>query len=695
MDARTLAKHRRWLVSESRWVPSWLRRAAANALARAETAEAARVLAELFSKDRSISVQEAVGNALRRLTQPRAIDSVCAVWAETRSPRLASLLQREGWKATAPVDLRVLTRLRADACDGAPLKGDEIESIVRAIDDVDPKIAARAVKLLSGLAQPDEIEVLCEVVMRSDDPRLRKLAVEKGYAPQEPGWRALFYFLTQQWDRYESLDFDRQLLRSHYEAADDRLRQAIAGKIRASGRPEYARVLHGRRDKRHIQSMSSREWEAIVAVLTEKRRYDDLWTLIFEAPLEWSSEALVVLRQAGYRPKEDSDAAIFDRLSKLRPVNGKQARLFWPVPVCRKTLRASGHGIRAIAFSPDAKWIASAGNDSTIRLWEVSSGQVLHTLGLNVGSVLSLAFSPDGRQLAAGLADHTVRLWETLRWQMIVTLHGHTDRVMTVAFSPDGTLLASAGFDQTGRLWDLGTKQCRAVLSGHSRSILTSAFTPDAKFLATGAHDETVRLWHTGSGETKTIFSGYAGSVCAVAITPDGKSLVAGSSDGMVRMRHIPTGDLQGEMAAHKGTVAALALSGDGKRLATGGLDRTVRLWDVPTRQVKATLTGHLDEVNTVAFAYDGKALATGSRDRSIRIWDLALGKPMGAMTQEDLNQIEQWAQVLSNHEEARGWHYVASALRHRFRSDIELEEVAGKLFSEFDIELAPATGGG
>jgi WD40 repeat protein len=108
----------------------------------------------------------------------------------------------------------------------------------------------------------------------------------------------------------------------------------------------------------------------------------------------------------------------------------------------------------------------------------------------------------------------------------------------------------------------------------------------------------------------------------------------------------------------------------------------------VASRQLKATLQGHTDEINALAFSPDGKTLVTGSRDKTVRIWDVALTKPLIAMTREDLDQIEKWAQVLANPEEARPWHFVATLLRHRFRFDIELSEVVERVFEEFDIEI-------
>jgi WD40 repeat protein len=108
-----------------------------------------------------------------------------------------------------------------------------------------------------------------------------------------------------------------------------------------------------------------------------------------------------------------------------------------------------------VAYSPDGRVLASASKDGTVRLWGMSSHQLLATLTGHESIVTSVAFSPDGRVLASGSGDKTVRLWDVASRQLLATLTGHENRVFGVAWSPDGRFLASGSADKTVHLWDL------------------------------------------------------------------------------------------------------------------------------------------------------------------------------------------------------------------------------------------------
>jgi WD40 repeat protein len=106
-----------------------------------------------------------------------------------------------------------------------------------------------------------------------------------------------------------------------------------------------------------------------------------------------------------------------------------------------------------------------------------------------------VAVSPDARWIASAGADRLVRLWNAETRTLTSSLVGHQGRVTSVEFSADGSLLASAGEDQSVRLWEIPGGRELAKLSGHDGSVRSVRFAPGRATLASGGDDGTIRLW--------------------------------------------------------------------------------------------------------------------------------------------------------------------------------------------------------
>ncbi len=159
----------------------------------------------------------------------------------------------------------------------------------------------------------------------------------------------------------------------------------------------------------------------------------------------------------------------------------------------------TGHtgSIWNVSFSPDGRTITSAGQDRTIRIWDVNTGQNLQTYRHQVWDV---AYSPDGKTIISGSWDKNLYLLDADTGKLLRTFSGHTQKVWRVAFSPDGRMIASASHDRTVRLWDVNTGQLLRILTEHTDQVWSVAFSPDGKTIMSGSSDGTCCLWNTNTG---------------------------------------------------------------------------------------------------------------------------------------------------------------------------------------------------
>jgi WD40 repeat protein len=240
-----------------------------------------------------------------------------------------------------------------------------------------------------------------------------------------------------------------------------------------------------------IQLAFDRDGEFLAAAARSGRAR--LWVLDGRRP-RTSLIGLESVRQVAFSPTADLLATSgWDR-------EGREAIALWnPRTGARigREISTSGLYVNALAFSPNGGLLAAAGGDSSVRMWDLQSGELLGTGSERpLGGVLSVAFSPDGKVLAIGGGDGTVRLLDVAtRESLGGALLGHVGGVESLAFSPAGRLLASGGQDGTVRLWDPETLQELGPPLSAGGPVASLAFSPDGTELATASQGGGVRLW--------------------------------------------------------------------------------------------------------------------------------------------------------------------------------------------------------
>jgi len=314
--------------------------------------------------------------------------------------------------------------------------------------------------------------------------------------------------------------------------------------------------------------------------------------------------------------------------------------VFTPQGTTYLTYRGHSRRVLALAWSPDGTRIASASDDETVQVWDVSTGNEVVTYRGHSSWVKAVAWSPDGKFIVSAGADTTVQVWNAITGRNTLIYRGHPRIVATVAWSPDGKHIASGGYDQTVQIWDAFTGE--GVFTYHDHTGLVNALTwsPDGRFIASASDDKTVQVWSVvprrkffGSHHIYT-YHGHSKRVLAVAWSPSGARLASGSWDNMVqlwdavRVDGVNTaGGFVFTHCEHTSWVNAVAWSPNSTHIASASNDKTVQVWEastgreVFTRHSFCTYCGHSAWVRAVAWSPDGERIASASHDKTVQVW--------------------------------------------------------------------------
>ncbi|MBA2306701.1 WD40 repeat domain-containing protein, partial [Candidatus Dependentiae bacterium] len=204
--------------------------------------------------------------------------------------------------------------------------------------------------------------------------------------------------------------------------------------------------------------------------------------------------------------------------------------------ICSKVLAGHTGGIYALAVSPDGNTLFTQSDDTTARLWDISTGTQIHLQKGSISWMPSAAHNSEGTMLLVGHDDCSARLIDIKTEKELRIFKGHTDWIESVAWSPKEKTVVTGSADCTSRVWNVMTGQELYILKGHTGWVNAVEYSPDGKIILTGANDTSARLWNSTTGKELNLLLGHTDSVRSVAWSPDGKIIFTGSSDGTVRV---------------------------------------------------------------------------------------------------------------------------------------------------------------
>ncbi|KAI7571649.1 WD40 repeat-like protein [Hortaea werneckii] len=163
-------------------------------------------------------------------------------------------------------------------------------------------------------------------------------------------------------------------------------------------------------------------------------------------------------------------------------------------PYFLRTLSGHHNSVRAIAAHGDT--LISGSYDCTVRVWKISTGELLHRLQGHTQKVYSVVLDHERGRCISGSMDNLVKVWDLQTGSCLYNLEGHTSLVGLLDLSHDR--LVSAAADSTLRIWDPESGACKATLSAHTGAI--TCFQHDGQKVISGS-DRTLKMWNVKNGE--------------------------------------------------------------------------------------------------------------------------------------------------------------------------------------------------
>jgi WD40 repeat protein len=278
----------------------------------------------------------------------------------------------------------------------------------------------------------------------------------------------------------------------------------------------------------------------------------------------------------------------------------------------------------AMEFSKDGRYLAAAGADMVVRVWQVLSSPEDRRRNESAASDTSSIDGYQGERLSAPVfASQPVREW-----------NGHGSTILDLSWSKNNFLLSSS-MDKTVRLWHISRKECLCTFK-HNDFVPSISFHPkDDRFFLAGSLDSKLRLWSIP--DKSVAFTAQTPEmITAVAFTPDGRYAMAGCLDGQclfyeteglkyqtqLHVRSAKGPNARGSKIT--GIQAYHGSSGEIKLLITSN-DSRVRLYNFRDKSLELKFRGVQNNSSQIraTLSDDGRYVICGSEDRKAHIWSL------------------------------------------------------------------------
>ena len=264
---------------------------------------------------------------------------------------------------------------------------------------------------------------------------------------------------------------------------------------------------------------------------------------------------------------------------------------------------------------------ATGGQLKSVMEHDLSDGQIAPVL-------TALAIHPEGQYLAAAGDDHLIRIWDLRDQKITRTLDGHSDWVRSAIFTSDGKFLLTAGDDGRVIAWNTTDEYRRSYLMYLKKPIRDLAITPDERHIAVVGFKSDIRVTDLSSGPDNRRIEAKHDDLRDIEFSRDGKLVAVSSGDGSIHIHRWPDGKHLKVLKRHRQRVNNIRFMGPDNRLVSTSIDRTACVWSIETGEVERQFPLGRCKGSSLIVVNDD-TIAVGGTDNSICVFDVHTGNPL------------------------------------------------------------------
>ncbi|MEL6928072.1 MAG: WD40 repeat domain-containing protein [Cyanobacteria bacterium J06600_6] len=283
----------------------------------------------------------------------------------------------------------------------------------------------------------------------------------------------------------------------------------------------------------------------------------------------------------------------------------------------------NNYSLDCLGFSADGQWLAAAGQEGKVYLWQLDSyGFKLFTvLEYERAWVNSLAWHP-AQNLLAFAVNRQVKIWDGDNQKVVANLDFQSSSVFSLAWHPNGDFLAASGHGGV-KVWDKQDWSKSPYLSEVPGASLDCAWSSDGTYLASGNLERTISLLQWDN-PPPWLMQGFPGKVSRITWSKDpNKPLLAAACQEGISIWQRQKDNWHSYVLQHEKTVRAIAFSPRSSCLASTGDDGNISLWQ--GKKLVQTFKTSNYGFSDLAWHPQEKFLAAGGQNGELYIYQKSL----------------------------------------------------------------------